>query len=211
MKRSPRPHPVVIGIAGGSGSGKSTLIARLADRFGSGRASSLELDSYYRDQGSLNPEQRAGLNYDHPDQLDWPLFKGHLQTLRAGKPVNVPQYDFATHTRSRSTRRLNPASVVIVDGILLFHDPAIRDLLDLRVYLDVEADIRLIRRLQRDIEERGRTVDSVLDQYLRSVRPMHRRFVEPTKAFAHLVLGPDISIDEAAERVSHALETLWDL
>jgi len=186
------------------------LIARLADRFGSGRSSSLELDSYYRDQGGLTQEERSGLNYDHPEQLDWPLFKGHLQTLRAGKPVNVPQYDFASHTRTSSTHPLNPASILVVDGILLFHDPVVRGLLDLRVYLDVEADIRLIRRLRRDIQERGRTVDSVVEQYLRSVRPMHRRFVEPTREFAHLVLGPDLSIDEAAKRVFQTLETRWD-
>ncbi len=203
MKSSPKPCPVVIGIAGGSGSGKSTLVGRLIDRLGPERASSLELDSYYRDRGALNSEQRAGLNYDHPDQLDWPLFLEHLRTLRSGEPVDVPRYDFPTHTRTGSTRHLSPVSTLLVDGILLFHDPVIRDLLDLRVYLDVEDDIRLIRRLQRDIRERGRTVESVLDQYLRSVRPMHRQFVEPTREFAHFVLGPDISIEEATDRVIH--------
>ena len=198
-------NPRIIGIAGGSGSGKSTLVDHLTARLGSEGSDRLELDAYYRDQTALSEEERALLNYDHPDQIDWPLFRKHLRALACGNPVVVPSYDFATHARLATVRRLDPSPILFVDGILLFHDPVIRELLTLRVYLEVDDDVRLIRRLRRDIRERERTVDSVLNQYLATVRPMHRRFVEPTMRYAHLVLGPELPVEAAVDRVIESL------
>ncbi|RMH75574.1 MAG: uridine kinase, partial [Actinomyces sp.] len=163
----------VCGICGGSGAGKTTLTRLLVDRLGPERVSVLAFDAYYHDLSHLSPDERARRNYDHPDSLDHELFVEHLGALRAGAAIEVPVYDFATHTRTGETRRLDPRPVVLVDGILLFAFAGIRDLLDHRIFIDVPADIRLARRIRRDVVERGRRPDDVRRQFARTVAPMH--------------------------------------
>lgn len=177
---------LVIGIAGGSGSGKTTLAERLRKAFPG--SSLLVHDNYYRHHPDMTPEQRASLNYDHPDALETELLVTHLKQLKAGQPVDSPVYDFATHLRSTECRRVAPCRMLIVEGILLFHSPELRDLLDWRIFVDEDADIRLLRRILRDSVERGRDIGEIARQYLDSVRPMHLQFVEPTKAFAHRIV-----------------------
>ncbi len=180
--------PFVLGVAGGTGSGKTTVARRLADVVGVNGVALLTLDAYYLDQAELSAEERNAVNYDHPDAFDWPLLLSHLHRLRLGEGVDVPVYDFAALTRSTSCLRVAPAPVVIVEGILALYEPALRDLFDLKVYVDTDADVRLIRRLQRDVAERGRTAASVIDQYLQTVRPSHLQFIEPTKRYADVIL-----------------------
>lgn len=177
----------VLGIAGGSCAGKTTLAVAMVERLGD-RAVHLPFDEYYRDHGHLTPDERALVNYDHPDSLDHELFLVHLSDLAAGRPVEVPVYDFATHCRTDSTRRLDPGSVVVVDGILLFAVPGIRECLDLLVYVDVPGDVRLARRVERDVSERGRTEESVRAQFAATVAPMHELFVAPHRADADVVI-----------------------
>jgi uridine kinase len=179
---------VVIGVAGGSGSGKTTVVRRIEDSIGNGQVSVLDHDRYYRDRNDLRLEERASLNYDHPDSLETDLLVRHLLELRAGRPVEVPVYDFARHARQRGTETFVPRRALIVEGILVFTDAALRDLMDVKVFVDTDDDIRFIRRLQRDISERGRTVTSVIEQYLGTVKPMHLEFVEPSKRYADIIL-----------------------
>ncbi|HEY0476877.1 MAG TPA: uridine kinase [Kofleriaceae bacterium] len=178
----------VVGIAGGTGSGKTTVAHNLAAAMPAGRCILLEHDSYYRDQGHLPPEGREAINYDHPAALDSSLLALHLRELRDGRAVEVPIYDFATHTRRRETRTVQPARVIIVEGILVFTEPALREQMDIKIFVDTDADIRLMRRIRRDLEQRGRTFQSVRDQYYATVRPMHLEHVEPTKRWADLIL-----------------------
>lgn len=180
--------PTVIGIAGGSGSGKTTVVDAIVDALGADRVSRIQHDSYYRDRGHLTPEERAGLNYDHPDALETALLVEHLRTLKAGRPVEVPVYDFTNHTRTTETVAVEPRPAVILDGILILADRALRELMDIRVFVDTDADLRILRRMERDLEERGRTLDSVVAQYLETVRPMHLEFVEPSKRYAHVII-----------------------
>jgi uridine kinase len=180
--------PVVIGIAGGTGSGKTTVAKAVYDKVGSDRIEWISHDSYYRNFDALSPEERQKINFDHPDSLDNELFIGHLQRLIAGLPVDKPLYDFTRHTRAPETVRVEPRDVIMADGILLFADPVVREMFDLKIFVDTEADVRFIRRLRRDIEERGRSLDSVIEQYLNTVRPMHFEFVEPTKRYADVIL-----------------------
>ncbi len=183
------PHrPLTIGIAGGTGSGKSTVAAKLAAAAPAGRCVVLDHDSYYRDQSHLTPAARAELNYDHPSSLDSGLLAEHLRELKAGRGVDVPIYDFVTHTRSRETRRVEPAPMVIVEGILVFVEAPVRDQLDIKIFVDTDADIRLMRRIRRDLEQRGRSFQSVRDQYYATVRPMHLEYVEPSKRWADLIV-----------------------
>jgi uridine kinase len=179
---------VVIGVAGGSGSGKTTVVRRIEDSIGNGQVSVLDHDRYYRDRNDLRLEERASLNYDHPDSLETDLLVRHLLELRAGRPVEVPVYDFARHARQRGTETFVPRRALIVEGILVFTDAALRDLMDVKVFVDTDDDIRFIRRLQRDISVRGRTVTSVIEQYLGTVKPMHLEFVEPSKRYADIIL-----------------------
>ena len=172
----------IVGIAGGSGSGKTTLAERLHKAFPG--SSLLYFDNYYRHHPDMTPEQRAALNYDHPDALETELLVAHLKQLKAGQTVDSPVYDFTTHLRSAESRKVSPCRLLIVEGILLVHSQEIRDLLDWRIYVDADADIRLLRRVLRDSVERGRDIGEIARQYLDSVRPMHLQFVEPTKAFA---------------------------
>ena len=181
-------RPFVVGIAGGTGSGKSTVAHKLASAMPPGRCIILEHDAYYRDQGHLPPDERARINYDHPAALESALLVEHLRALRDGRAVGVPIYDFATHTRSREIRSVAPARVIIVEGILVFTEPALRELMDLKIFVDTDADIRLMRRIRRDLEQRGRTFTSVRDRYYKSVRPMHLQFVEPSKRWADLII-----------------------
>jgi len=180
--------PLIIGIAGGTGSGKTTLAQNLVEMVPSGRAVVIEHDWYYRDRSHLTPAQRAAVNFDEPDALENDLLVDHLTALKQGNPVSCPQYDFSSHTRGAASRRVEPCSIVVVEGILLFAVPALRDLFDLRLFVDTDDDIRLLRRLRRDMNERGRDLDSVEAQYHGSVRPMHALHVVPSRRHAHLIV-----------------------
>ena len=180
--------PFVIGVAGGSGSGKTTVVRRIVESLGGEHVSLLEHDRYYRDRSDLRLEERAALNYDHPDSLETDLLVHHVHELRAGRPVEKPVYDFARHQREPATVAVPPRRAIIVEGILIFTDPALRKLLDVKVFVDADDDTRFIRRLQRDISERGRTVTSVIEQYLGTVKPMHLDFVEPSKRSADVII-----------------------
>jgi uridine kinase len=179
---------LIIGVAGGTGSGKTTVARKLVDALPSGLATIIEHDSYYRDRSGLPPEERSALNYDHPDALESDLLAEHLRQLRAGSTVEVPIYDFRTHTRRSETRRVMPTAVVVVEGILTLAQPPVRDQLDIKIFVDTDADIRVFRRIRRDLEDRGRTFASVREQYYRSVRPMHNQYVEPSKRWADLII-----------------------
>jgi len=180
--------PIVIGVAGGSGSGKTTVVRRIVDALGDARVTVLEHDRYYRDRNDLRLEERAALNYDHPDSLETDLMVAHVNALRAGRNVEVPVYDFARHARTAETETVVPGRAIIVEGILIYTDAALRALMDVKVFVDTDDDTRFIRRLQRDIAERGRTVQSVIDQYLGTVKPMHLEFVEPSKRYADIIV-----------------------
>jgi len=180
--------PTVIGVAGGSGSGKTTVVRRIVDSLGPEQVVVLEHDRYYRDRNDLRLEERAALNYDHPDALETDLLVEHVRRLKAGQPVDVPLYDFTRHARRSDRQRREPRRAIIVEGILIFTEAALRDLMDVKVFVDADADMRFIRRLQRDVAERGRTLDSVIEQYLATVKPMHLEFVEPTKRYADLII-----------------------
>lgn len=200
--------PLIIGIAGGTGSGKTTVAQKLAASMPPERCVIIEHDSYYRDLGHLPPEQREQVNYDHPDALESELLIEHLRRLRDGQAVEVPVYDFVTHTRKPKAQRVLPAPVIIVEGILVFVDERLRAQLDVKIFVDTDADIRLIRRIRRDIEHRGRSFGSVREQYYRTVRPMHMAFVEPSKRWADLILpeGGDnrVALDVLLGRLGRA-------
>ena len=178
----------VIGVAGGSGSGKTTVVRRIVDSLGLEHVTLLQHDRYYRDRNDLRLEERAALNYDHPNSLETDLLVRHVQQLKSGKPISVPQYDFTRHARLSETETFQPRRALIVEGILVFTDAALRDLMDIKVFVDTDSDTRFIRRLQRDVAERGRTMESVIDQYLSTVRPMHLEFVEPSKRYADVII-----------------------
>jgi uridine kinase len=183
-----RAAPLVIGVAGGSGSGKTTVVRRIVDSLGEDKVTVLEHDRYYRDRGDLRLEERAALNYDHPDSLETDLMVRHVSELKAGRAVEVPTYDFARYVRLAATRSAPARAAIIVEGILIFTDAPLRALMDVKVFVDADADTRFIRRLQRDTAERGRTVQSVIDQYLGTVKPMHLEFVEPSKRYADIIV-----------------------
>jgi uridine kinase len=201
--------PFLIGIAGGTGSGKTTVARRIFDSLQLDSAVFIDHDAYYRDLAHLSLEERAAVNFDHPESLDNDLLVHQLQELVAGRAVHKPVYDFARHTRAPESVRVEPRDVVLVDGILLFAEPRLRELFDLRIFVDTDADVRFIRRLRRDIDERGRSLDSVIDQYLTTVRPMHFEFVEPTKRWADVIIprgGQNrAGIDVVAARVRERL------
>ncbi len=180
--------PVVIGVGGGSGSGKTTVVRRILESLPAEHVSVLEHDRYYRDRSELRLEERAALNYDHPDALETDLLVRHLGELRAGRPVHVPVYDFARYVRMPATECIEPRRAIIVEGILIYTDARLRDLMDIKVFVDADADTRFIRRLRRDVAERGRTLESVIEQYLSTVKPMHLEFVEPSKRYADIII-----------------------
>ena len=179
---------IIIGIAGGTGSGKSTFARRLAERF-EGNVSMIYHDNYYRDLSHLTFEKRKKVNYDHPDSLETELLIEHLKELKEGRPVECPVYDFGAHNRSGRTVTIRPAPVVIVEGILVLSDPEIRKLLDLKIFVDADADERVLRRIRRDVVKRKRDIDGIIKQYLTTVKPMHNLYVEPAKAKADLVIN----------------------
>jgi uridine kinase len=180
--------PIVIGVAGGSGSGKTTVVRRIVGALGDAQVTVLEHDRYYRERDDLRLEERAALNWDHPDSLETDLMVRHLNELRAGRNIEAPRYDFARYARLGITQTVTPRRAIIVEGILIYTDAALRALMDVKVFVDTDDDTRFIRRLQRDISERGRTVQSVIDQYLATVKPMHLEFVEPSKRYADIIV-----------------------
>lgn len=191
--------PFVIGVAGGSGSGKSTVTREVLASIGPDMAAVVMQDDYYLDQTHMTPEDRRKTNYDHPDAFDWPLMAQHVRALRNGEAIEMPVYDFAADNRSTKTITVNPAPVIVVEGLFALYDAKLRNMMSLKIYVDTASDVRFIRRLQRDITERGRSTESVINQYLETVRPMHKQFIEPTKRNADVILphganGPAVDI-----------------
>ncbi len=183
-----RTATLVIGIAGGSGSGKTTVAQEILQRVGPDRIAFLQHDSYYKDLSGLPPTQKADVNFDHPNSLETELLIEHLAALRDGKAVEVPIYDFSTHSRTAKTYTVQPRTVILVEGILIFTEAALRNMFDVKIFVDTDSDLRFIRRLERDITERGRTTESVVRQYQLTVRPMHMEFVEPSKRYADVII-----------------------
>lgn len=196
---------LVIGIAGGTGSGKTTVANNIVRRLDIDAATVIQQDAYYRDLRDLAPAQRALRNFDHPDSIENELFVRHLRGLKSGEAIDQPVYDFTHHLRTSETVKISPRDVIIAEGILLFHFPDIKEVLDIKIYVDTPPDIRLLRRIQRDIRDRGRTLENVTEQYLSTVRPMHEEFVEPSKRFADVIVPEgghnDIAIDMIASRI----------
>ena len=191
--------PFVIGVAGGSGSGKSTVTREVLASIGPDMAAVVMQDDYYLDQTEMSPEDRRKTNYDHPDAFDWPLMMQHVQALRRGEPIEMPRYDFTQDNRASQTIALKPAPVIVVEGLFALYDADLRKMMSLKIFVDTAPDVRFIRRLQRDIAERGRSTETVIKQYLDTVRPMHKQFIEPTKRHAHVILphganGPAVDI-----------------
>lgn len=180
--------PLIIGIAGGSGSGKSTVAKNVAENLGSLSVAFIDMDAYYRNFTDLTLDERRHLNWDHPDAFDYDLLTNHLEQLAEREPIDKPVYDFVTHLRSDETALVAPSDVIVIDGILLFVDERVRDLCDVKVFVDADADIRLIRRIQRDLTTRGRPLGEIIDQYLSTVQPMHLQFVEPSKRYADIIV-----------------------
>ena len=203
-----QPVPIVIGIAGGSGSGKTTVANKILGRVGADRIASLAHDAYYRDLSHLSQARRIEVNFDHPDSLETELMSRHIQELKSWRPIDLPIYDFTHHRRTEQTIRVEPQRVILVEGILIFAEPLLRNLFDVKIFVDTDADLRLIRRLQRDITERGRTTETVIRQYLTTVRPMHLEFVEPSKRYADVII-PEGGFNEVAmDMVTTRIEAL---
>ena len=180
--------PIIVGIAGGTGSGKSTVASEIFKSLPTGSISMIEQDSYYKDQSHLTFEERVKTNYDHPDAFDTKLLIKHLKMLLNGEAIEKPIYDFEIHNRKEETIRIEPKDVIILEGIMILVEPEIRKILDIKIFVDTDADVRIIRRIKRDIKERGRTIDNVIEQYTNVVRPMHLEFVEPTKRYADIII-----------------------
>ena len=189
--------PLVLGVAGGTGSGKTTVASVILKRVGAHHIAYVPHDAYYRNFSDLPKSQRDLINWDHPDSLETELMVEHVKQLKTGHTALLPVYDFTTHSRSRQTVRVEPQPIILVEGILIFAEPRLRELFDVKIFVDTDADIRFIRRLQRDIAERGRTAESVIHQYLSTVRPMHLEFVEPSKRYADVII-PEGGLNEVA-------------
>ncbi|GED58845.1 uridine kinase [Brevibacillus formosus] len=202
-------NPVLIGVAGGSGSGKTTVAKELYRQFQNDSVTMIEQDSYYKDQSHLSPEERALTNYDHPFAFDNDLLLAHLQELMQGKAIQKPIYDFKVHNRKPEQIQVDPKDVIILEGMLILEDERIRDLMDIKVFVDTDADVRIARRIVRDIEERGRSLDSVVTQYLNVVRPMHLQFIEPTKRYADVIIPEGgynrVALDLLSTKISNIL------
>ena len=200
---------LMIGIAGGTGSGKSTLTERIKNYFGE-NVTVITHDNYYKAHNDMTYEERTHLNYDHPNALDTGLMITHLKDLRSGKDIICPVYDFSAHNRSKETITIRPNKVMIVEGILIFENKELTDLLDIKIYVDTDADVRILRRIQRDVEERGRSLDSVITQYLNTVKPMHEQFVEPSKKYADIIVPEggknQVALDMIMQRIKSHLQ-----
>lgn len=199
---------MILGVAGGTGSGKTTVAREILEAVGPDRIAFLAQDNYYRDVDWENPEHLLAHNFDHPDALDTPLFVEHLRALKRGQAIELPVYDFVRHRRTEESRRIEPRPVVLVEGILLFVEKEIRELLDFKVFVDTDADVRLVRRIRRDLTERGRAVSDVLRQYMGTVRPMHLEFVEPSKRWADVIVPEGGENRVALEMVVARVEQL---
>ncbi len=205
-----RNTSLVIGIAGGTGSGKTTIADYILETVGPEKIAFLPHDAYYRDLGGLSQEERAQVNFDHPSSLETELLIEHIQNLRNQETIQLPDYDFKTHTRTQATISIKPQPIILIEGILIFAEPELRKLFDLKIYVDTDADIRFIRRLKRDIDERGRTTQSVINQYLDTVRPMHLEFVEPSKRYASVIIPEGgynhVALDLIVARIESMLQ-----
>jgi uridine kinase len=199
---------LIIGIGGGSGSGKTTIAESIVGSIGEDRVNLIQHDAYYRDLTHLPLEERAKVNYDHPDSLETDLLVGHLKDLLEGRAIERPVYDFTVHNRAAETVAVEPKPVVVVEGIVVLYEPNLRDLMDLKVYVDTDADLRIVRRLERDINERGRTFESVQAQYLETVRPMHLQFVEPSKRYADIVIPEGYNLGAVGTVISMIRDVL---
>ena len=199
---------MIIGIAGGTGSGKTTLTRRLKQRFGED-VSIVYHDNYYKAHDEMTYEERCQLNYDHPDAFETDLMVEHIAALKRGEKVECPTYDYTVHNRAEETVTIHPTRVIIVEGILIFENKALRDLMDIKIFVDTDADVRILRRLVRDVSERARSVESVVSQYLTTVKPMHEQFVEPSKRFADIIVPEGgynkVALDMLIQRVQHHL------
>lgn len=204
-----RPRPVTIGVAGGTGSGKTTVSNAILERVGSHNIAYIPHDAYYKDLNHIPAVDRDLRNFDHPDALDTPLMIEHIKQLQAWQACEIPIYDFTRHQRTDETQYVEPHPIILVEGILIFAEPEVRQLFDVKIFVDTDADIRFIRRLKRDIAERGRTAESVINQYLLTVRPMHMEFVEPSKRYADVIIPEGgfnmVAIDMVADRVRNLL------
>ena len=181
-------YAILIGIAGGTGSGKTSIAKAIASDFGKSEVALIEQDSYYKDLSNLTIEERASVNFDHPDAIDFTLMRDHLQKLMKGNVVDIPIYDYTTHTREKKSRKVEKHHIIILEGILALFDQKIRNMMDIKIYVETADDIRVIRRIKRDINKRERTFPSVIEQYYKTVRPMHIQFVEPTKKYADIIV-----------------------
>jgi len=204
--------PLIIGIAGGSGSGKSTVARKVAGELPSLSVAFIDMDAYYRNFTHITLDERRRVNWDHPDAFDFDLLTRHLSELAERRAIDKPVYDFVTHLRSEETVRVEPTDVIVIDGILLFVDERVRDLCDVKVFVDAEADIRLIRRLRRDMRTRGRPLNEIIEQYLSTVQPMHLQFVEPSKRYADIIVPRgghnEIAIEMIVAKISRRLATV---
>jgi uridine kinase len=207
-------RPIIIGVAGGTGSGKTTVAETILKRVGAERMAYIPHDAYYRDLVHLPHNLRVQINFDHPDSLETDLLVEHLERWRQGEAIQVPIYDFTTHTRTSQTRRVEPGRVALVEGILVFAEPKLRELFDVKLYVDTDADICFIRRLRRDLAERGRSTESVIEQYLNTVRPMHLEFVEPSKRYADVIIPEgghnQVAMDMVVARIERLLAEIGD-
>jgi uridine kinase len=203
-------RPLIVGIAGGSGSGKSTVAGRVTDALRGASVAFIDMDAYYRDFSSLPMEERRRVNWDHPAAFDWDLHCAQLARLAAGQPIEKPVYDFVTHTRAARTEPVPAADVIVIDGILLLADARVRERCDVKVFVDADADVRLIRRIRRDLTVRGRSLEDILEQYLTFVQPMHLEFVEPSKRYADVIIPRgghnDVAVDMLVANIQRRLD-----
>jgi uridine kinase len=203
--------PVTIAVVGGTGAGKTTISNAILDRVGSHRIAYIPHDAYYKDYDDIPLVEPGIRNFDHPDALDTWMMTNHIRQLQSWQPAEIPVYDFTNHRRTDRTQRIEPQHIILVEGILILSEPALRDLFDIKIFVDIDADIRFIRRLQRDIRERGRTVESVIEQYMATVRPMHLQFVEPSRRYADVIVPEGgfnrVAIDMVADRVRSMLHS----